>query len=365
MFKHRFFKFFFSAVLSLLFTSSASAGDEQYLKDLSLFLAGTNVSQESKLNNLKKMSEYPVFKKAMRDYCHHYNKILVRPLQAWQKKWIPHDNHDICFYPFAGADLINAYLIYPDAKTYILIGLEKGGGIPDLTKMSRTNIRKGMQMMVKGFSVFMKINFYRTIDMQWDLDHSTFIGTVPHILSQMGMFGLTPTAAYSVKMGSTGELEFTPLEAGKYSTSTALDFIDRHGEKKRVIYLKLDISDGSLSEKTNWSAWLENMGPCAGIMKAASFLLHMKEFGLMRKIVLKNMDVIVQEDSAMPYQFLKGKYDITFFGQYTGPNGLFPSRKQPDLIEAYKRSEVQPLDFPFCYNHADKTRNMQLARKKR
>ena len=362
--KHQFFKFIFSTALMILFTASASASEDRYLRDLSLFLAGTNVSRESPLNNLKKMSEYPMFKKAMRDYYYHYNGIVASPLQVWQKKWIPHDGHDICFYPFAGADLINAYLVYPDAKTYILIGLEKGGGVPDLGKMSRTNIRKGMRMMVKGFSVFMRINFYRTLDMQWDLDHSPFTGTIPHILAQMGMYGLTPTAAYSVNLGKNGDLEFLPLAAGKYSASTAIDFTDPHGGKKRVVYLKLDISDGSLAEKPGWSAWLDNIGSCACIMKAASYLLHMKEFGKMRQIILKNMDVIVQEDSAMPYQYLKDRYEVTIFGKYTGPNMIFPSRKQSDLREAYKLTNVYPLDFPFCYNRADKTRNMQLAKKK-
>ncbi len=343
----------------------ASASDLPYIHELSLFLSGQKISPSGLIFRHVNDNHYVFFKKQMSVYRTNYRKMQIMPLQKWQKEWDPGADMDLCFYPFAGPDFINAYLVYPGAKTYILVGLEKGGGVPSLSRMSKTNIHKGMDMLVQGFRIFMKLNFYRTLGMQVDLDKSPFTGTVPHILAQMGMLDLVPVAAYKVVMNSSGMLSYSVLKEGDYSDSTAIDFRNSNGEMKRVVYLQLDLSDGSLVNHENWAVWLKNIGPCVGIMKAASYLLHMHGFEIMRNVVLSNMQVIVQDDSGIPYRLIKSKYDITLFGDYNAPNSVFPTRIQQDLIEAHKSLKKHPLDFQFSYNMKGGLRNLMVAKRKK
>jgi hypothetical protein len=181
----------------------------------------------------------------------------------------------------------------------------------------------------------------------------------------MGMLQLVPLSASRVVLTPYGKLEFKPLKKGEFASSVSVDFRTPEGELKRVIYIQLDLSDEALKKNPGWATWLESLPPSSGILKAASYLLHMQGFERMRSVVLRKMDVLVQDDSGMPFHWFKNNYEVTLFGKYEGPNSLFPSRIQPDLIRAYETSEKHPMDFQFNYNMKNGLRNMMLIKKKK
>jgi len=284
-------------------------------------------------------------------------------VMKWRETWLADQNLSTCFYPFGGPDFLNAWLFYPKAKTYLLIGLEKAGLVPDLANMPAASIEQGLALMHQGFGFIMRKNFYRTIDMMKELDQSPFTGTVPHILCQMAMLGLKPVAAYKVDLGKDG-LTFKPLKPGETYLRIAIEFQDKDGSLKKVIYMKMDLKDTEMVARPGWMKYFHGMGEVSGILKAASYLMHKETFTNIRAICLKNMKTIVEDDSCIPYKYFTKNWDVTLFGKYTGPIKLFETRGQNDLVEAYRKAESRPLRFRYSYNPDDGTRNMMLAKKR-
>lgn len=328
------------------------------------FLSGRPVEDKG-LQKLAGSKSYKDFVLRMDSYWTNYEKTVVEPIQAWQREWLSNDNYDTCFYPFAGADFINAYLMYPEAKAYVLIGLETAGLVPDLAAMPAKDIQRGLQMLSDGYRVFMRWNFYRTLSMAIDMQKSPFKGTLPHMLSQMGWLGLEPKAVYEVEVNPEGLLTFGHIKPGRACQSAAIDFSGNDGTVKRVIFIHLDLENKSLEKQKAWSSYLNNLTNMAGVMKAASYLPPRKEFSIIRGICLSNMDVLVQDDSGIPYKYLKEGWEITLFGTYNGPHPIFPGYGQKDLKEAYLKEGPLPLKFRFCYNMLDNANNLMLVRKKK
>ena len=216
---------------------------------------------------------------------------------------------------------------------------------------------------VRGLRTLVHLNFYRTLSMTDDLEHSPFPGTIPHILVHGIWLGDTPVKAWSVEVSTNGQLLFTPLRSGVTVKCAAIDFIGSNGKEKRVIYLKLDLEDKSLAAQKGWMRYLESLQSCAGILKASSYLPPRENFRTITELCLRNMDVILQDDSGIPFRYFATGWEVRLFGSYHGPHYIFPSFGQPDLEKAYQEKTAGPLPFHYSYDRADNSRNMMLCRK--
>ncbi len=325
------------------------------------YFSGGDLPDDSQLKALTENDEYKTFKKEMNDYWNYYKEKTVLPIHAWREKWLKDENHSICFYPFAGADFINAHDFFPNAKTYILIGLETAGGIPDLLNMTKKDLDRSLLKMIAGYNYLIHWNFYTTHDMAVDLEKSPVRGIFPHILAQMGWLGLTPVAIYKADVDSDGKMLLSKITVGDYCQSGAIEFIDSDGVKKLLIFLHLDLSNPSLSKETAWRRYLTGLGKTSGIMKASSYLPHMAYFSIIRNICLSNMEVLVQDDTSIPYKYFDSSWKIILFGSYHEPHRLFPRYMQKDLKAAYDNSPRIPLDFDYGYRRKDHARNLMLV----
>ncbi len=350
-------------VLSCAFTDDNKTAIEYTPLEAAKFFSGGELPEGSALRVLTDDENYIKFKKKMNDYWNYYESKTFQPVRSWREKWLKDENHSVCFYPFAGADFINAHDFFPGAKTYILIGLETAGGIPDLLNISKKDMDKSLLKMIAGYDYLIYWNYYTTKDMASDLEKSPIRGVFPHILAQMSWLGITPVALYKVDVQSDGSLSFIKLKNGEQCRSGAIEFLDSDGVKKQVIFLHLDLSNPSLSKEISWRKYLTGLGKTAGILKAASYLPHMDNFSIIRGISLTNMDVIVQDDSAIPYKYFGSDWKITLFGIYHEPHFLFRGFLQKDLRDAYEKAPKIPLDFEYSYRRKDHARNLMLIKK--
>jgi hypothetical protein len=359
-----------AALLLSLFVFSYALADEKKTDtdfspiDAARYFSGADLPEGSPLKPLTDTPDYTRFKKKMNAYWKYYDAKTVVPIHAWQQKWLKDENHSVCFYPFAGADFINAHNFFPNAKTYILIGLETAGGIPDILNISKADMEKALFKMIAGYDYLINWNYYTTKDMALDLEKSPVRGVFPHMLAQMGWLGLTPVALYSVDVDNDGKMAFTKIKNGEYCKCGAIEYIDADGVKKKVIFLHLDLSNPSLSKEPAWRKYLTGLGKTAGIMKAASYLPHMDNFSMIRDIALSEMEVIVQDDSSIPYKYFDSSWKITLFGLYHEPHHIFPGFLQKDLKEAYAKAPGNPIDFEYSYRRKDHARNLMLIIKK-
>lgn len=349
--------------LLALCAGTASAAPQASLNDVARYLAGYDVSSDSPLAAQQKAWFYAAHKNGMQAYWKQYERTTVTPIRAFQQKWLANENRETCFYPFAGGDFVNAYLFYPNASTYVMIGLETAGLVPDVPAMAQGNVRTGLDFMLRGYRVFINFNFYRTYSMQVDMEKSPFTGTIPHILNQMAWLGLKPVAAYEVGVTAAGTLTFKPLAQGKYVKRAAIDCVDSAGKMRRVIYMFLDLENNKLRAEPHWWAYLQNLGQVSGFLKAASYLCPRPEHVMIRELCLKLMPTIVQDDSGIPYKYLKD-YNVTVFGKYQGPHAIFPSYHQPELLSVYRSAPYRAQDFNFSYDRSNGWRNVMVAIRK-
>lgn len=333
------------------------------LQEIARFLAAKPLPADSKLKSRTRTAAYRRFARSMNNYWSRYRRNTVQPIRAFQREHLNNETREMVFYPFAGADFINMYLMYPKAKTYLMFGLEKAGGVPNISGLSPAALRRGLDYLVRGYNVFIAYNFYRTLGMQVYMSKSPLTGTVPHILCQMAWLGLKPVGIHRVDVKGDGSLTFTGLTGFRYSPRTAIDFEGPHG-RARVIYLNIDVRNAPLSRVPRWKKYFRKLPACNGVLKAASYLTPRWNYTWIKGILLQKLQTIVQDDSGIPYRYLRKKWHITLFGRYRRAHKIFPSFSQPRLKAAYRRAKYRPLPFKFAYDRPNGWRNLMIARRK-
>ncbi len=269
------------------------------------------------------------------------------------------DKVDYVFYPFSGADFIYPTLLYPDADTYFLCGLEKTGTpISGEVKTSYDHY----EAYRNALTTFLRFGYFITKDMHNDLHNEELDGVCPVISMLMAIRGYEIISIKYVKLNETGD--FTETD----SPSDAIEFKffksgTRH--EQTLYYLSDNVENKSLD--ANLKAYLDKTLPKHTVgtyLKAASFLLHWDSFSIMRDYILDHSMAVIQDDTGVPYRFLKDKFDVTLYGKYAYPSSEFSTKcGQPDLEEIYvtNASTIHPLPFVLGYKYSH---NLICARRK-
>jgi hypothetical protein len=92
--------------------------------------------------------------------------------------------------------------------------------------------------------------------------------------------------------------------------------------------------------------------------------VHSDEFSQVRRFLLEQSTLIVQDDSGIPLRHFDDQWAVRFFGNYTGPIEIFAKHYQPDLRAAYERSHPAPLGFAFGYHWQPERGVLMLAVRK-
>ena len=350
-------------------TASTSSGkyDGVSSKTLNMtarYFAGLKQPAGSPLAARTKTARYAGFRTRMNRYWRRFRATTFQRIRNWQKREVADLDRSTILYPFSGPDFLNVYAVYPEADRYIMIGLEKGGRVPVIESLSKNRMRKGLDMMVRGFRIYIGFNFYRTLGMRVDLNKSPFTGTLPHVLTQIAWLGYTPKAVYSVSFTPEGKMVTTPLKRGRVTTNWMLKCRSASGKLMKIVYLSQDISVKGFAKAPGVRKFLEKLPEVSGLFKAASYLPPRPPFKTITRICLSRMKSIVQDDSGIPYRMLKNDYKVTLYGKYRRAHGMFPSYNQPQLARLYRRRPRKALPFNFQYDRPDKSRNLMVARRK-
>jgi hypothetical protein len=93
--------------------------------------------------------------------------------------------------------------------------------------------------------------------------------------------------------------------------------------------------------------------------------MHYDMFSSMRDFVNKYTVRLLQDDSGLPYKFMKDNgFEVKLLGQYTRTIALFANEFQPDMKKAYSEAKPAVLPFMIGYNAEFRECNLQSAVKK-
>ncbi len=290
------------------------------------------------------------------------------------------------YYPFSGPDALHALALFPDAREFLLTGLEPSGRLPDLEPMDEPTLRASLALLRRSISSVLSWSFFRTNDMKVDLRRNRLEGVAPILLAFTARYGFEVTALEPFVLGSgspvgaapvTGQAAgtgmaasstgsgMTPTEAAHAVPSPLAGLRLRFrlpGEtaERSIAYVPTDLSNAGLDARPEYIQWVKAARPAATMLKSASYLLHRGSFSRVRGLILEQTALVVQDDSGIPWQhFATDRWTPHLYGHYTHPIKLFANRAQADLRSAYAKASPSPLPFAYGYNFQDGGNNLQ------
>ncbi|GAA5480960.1 hypothetical protein [Haloferula sargassicola] len=245
-------------------------------------------------------------------------------------------------YPFGGPDILYATSMFPKASTYVLLGLEKAGSVPDLSAGNPLPLLSSLASVLEE-----------------PILHGYFITEEMRKAPPVTPILMTSLALMGDRVESVSGID----AAGRQGVE--IRFRDVHGGgSKRVIYVSADLSNGGFG---SFQPWLDRYAGGAVYFKAASYLPHDSSFSQIRSWVLNKAGVVLQDDSGIPYKYFdQGTWNTTLLGTYERPIPLFAKFRQPELAAAYDSIGGAGPSIPFGsgYHMRPEQANLQVHRRR-
>lgn len=288
-------------------------------------------------------------------------------IAAWRARYLSGvQESPLAFYPFSGPDSANMLAFFPEARQYILVGLEPVGcvpaGIQDYNAAYFTELRHSLEPVVA-------MGFFRTNDMQREFSNGNVNGVLPLILFLLARGGYAVENVTSIVINSAGQVApWSPNPPAGLKTEAwgaEIQFRDsRHG-LRTLQYFSMNLQDSRLRGRPGTLKYVESLPEMATLIKSASYLMHKEYFSRIRGAILAKSRVVVEDDSGIPLHFFDpASWDVRLYGNYSEPIALFKTWHQEDLKAAFaSQSGVQPLDFAMGYRKPNQS-NLLLALKR-
>src|ERR1700758_5522287 len=108
---------------------------ERKYDDIARYIGGLPQKPGSVLSpDLSKSKAWLSYSQPFNKSWKNYDSTRLSIMRAWSKSDLAGMNktETNMFYPFAGADILNAYTLFPHATRFVMVGLEPVGTLPDL-----------------------------------------------------------------------------------------------------------------------------------------------------------------------------------------------------------------------------------------
>jgi hypothetical protein len=271
------------------------------------------------------------------------------------------------FYPFSGPDFLHAFYLFPRSKEYVLVALEPIREIVPLDTISEQNRDAFLDSLGNSLRDIFKKSYFITTHMQNDLKQVK--GVLPPLYFFIERSGHELIAQKFITIddgGAEKEIKGNQIHWQK-TPGVKLIIRDRTTrEIKTVSYFSVSLSNGGLKDRPSFVTFINSKAPFNTFVKSASYLMHKDAFTGIKDIILQNSNHVFQDDTGMPYKYLKKKLEWSsqFYGEYIKPVRDFSSELyQADLDSAYKLAGKKELPFSLGYHWSTKKQNYMLFSK--
>lgn len=268
-------------------------------------------------------------------------------------------------YPFSGPDFINAWALYPNHGKYLFFSLENPGVLPDLEKMGPKEFDAMLKDVRNAFTEIFQRNYFITSYMGKQLTTSHLKGAVPIIATMMALNGLRIAKVEAVDPFPDLTKAYEEPKArrpGKLLRGAKITFLTSANRVHELSYFSLDATDKALQFYPDFLDWVGRNKPASALVKSASYLLHDNQFSKTRDMILASADILVQDDTGVPYRYIKqANWNTKLFGKYHKPIKPMEWGYQGDLDKAFKEVKGEPLPFPFGYHWKGQESGLILA----
>lgn len=257
-------------------------------------------------------------------------------------------------YPFSGPDILNAWLLFPNCKRYILFGLEQPGSLPALDQLSADRLTTLLEETRHALNDLLARNYFITRHMLVDTAAQELHGTLPLMAVFLVRMNAELVSVRDVEVGEDGQLRgrTSAVKERRAAPGLELVFAMPNHEPQTVVYFRAQAQDAAVNERPGVLPFLEHEAPFNTFLKSASYLLHGNNFTLVRSLLLRKSRLVLEDDSGIPLRFLKAPdWTVVLYGKYQKPVKDFNYGYQADMAKAYTDDRaVKPLTFSFGYH---------------
>jgi hypothetical protein len=277
------------------------------------------------------------------------------------------------FYPFSGPDCLYPGVFFPEAETYVLLGLEPVGTLPHFESGHEDSLSKYFSRLNGSLYAILNFSFFRTESMSKDLKNNEVDGVLHLLFLFLNRTSNELIAAKPLSLDTAGQIVYqTSFEQLKQERlpvkGIEIKFLNEEKQVKTLYYFSANAADPYLTANRGLLAFLNTLPECNTYLKGASYLLHKPQFSIVRNIILKKSVSVAQDDSGIALKyFLKDEnsvWSFKSFGQYTRPIPMFANHFQPALDSLFKANITTELEFGIGYNYKGKKSNFMVAAKK-
>lgn len=282
-------------------------------------------------------------------------------IRAWSAANVTSPNRTL-LYMFSGPDYLYARSFYPDARNYVLAGLEAPGLAPNVAAMSAGERQRGLDNLRISMKTILNASFFVTADMQKELHGQGFLGVLPVLFVFLARSDMEIRSVTYVKLREDGDVESVPAPLPNRPSGVKITFYDRAKSTERTLtYFSIDLSDAGLA-KSPFPKFIDKQGPSDAFFKSASYLVHGSNFARIRTALLDRTTRIIQDDTGVRLDdYNKTQWSVTAFGKYTRPIPIFDGMYQPSMARFFQESKPAPLNFRLGYGFGVNTTGLLLA----
>jgi len=289
-------------------------------------------------------------------------------IETWRETALPAEVERCrtLLYPFSGPDFLNAYLMFPRCDAYVLFGLEPPGEVPTLESMNPKETEALLVDIRAALRDVLARNYFITKRMSEQLRTPHLNGVLPLVLTSMGLLDLRVAAVEPFDLARLpGPHPGSKVSPERRAKGVKITFFRPSGGKPQTLYyFSLNVTNGALRANPEFLPFLRQFAPSMTFIKSASYLLQEKEFSRIRQTLVDASELVVQDDTGIPYGVLVDrKFEIHLYGRYAPPIKEFPYAYQEDLAAAYGQAgKVSELPFSFGYHWKVGSSGLMIAR---
>jgi hypothetical protein len=279
-------------------------------------------------------------------------------IEEWSRKnVIPNigDFHTV-FYPFGGPDIASPLKFFPNANTYILVGLEP---IEHFAEIDRNADRPEMQESLKNaFSWYLQKGFFVTSEMSRKLSSKFLHGTMCLILPQLALLEFSIDNVEDISIDANGnEL---PRANGMLNGAKITCSKESDKSQKIIYYIRANLSNSN-ARLANLTSFMDRR-TFITFIKSASYALHDHTLSKFKHFLLRHSKAIFQDDTGIPFGDFNNEWEKYAFGIYTEPVlRIFKNYKQQSMLNFFKTKSIVNIPFKIGYGFNQGRPNLLLT----
>jgi len=292
----------------------------------------------------------------------------LREFQAHELKAEPMTAGPV-FYPFSGPDALMATEYFPQSPVYVFAALEPAGTLPSPDDIEKKDMASYLAAMRSTMASELGRSFFITRQMDQQFRGQVTDGLLLPILQLLVRTNHTILGFRYVRLDEQGQVIERTLD---YHATT------RYGNKgvqvefrtesdqslHQLYYFSVNLADDRLAENKPFQIYVQSLKGATTMFKSTSYMLHRREFSMIRNLVLENSAAVLQDDSGIPYRWFGPEvWKVQLYGDYDRPYGSFKWMEQADLRNAYKQPGTKPLPMHVGYGYRKITSNLLLAKR--